>query len=175
MEDEHSVRPRPVQGPPRLVGDGHVGQRDAELQAEPGDDPGSRRFVRLTTPDAAGLPGPRFESVRHAPLAAVNPSSRSARMSSTDSMPMHRRTRSGVTPVDTCSASVSCEWVVDAGWMARLRTSPTLARWLNSSRPSMKRRPASAPPSMPKARMAPPPRGRYCSWRACQGLEARPG
>ena len=32
----------------------------------------------------------------------------------------------------------SCWCVVLAGWIARLRTSPTLARWLNSSRLSMK-------------------------------------
>ncbi len=32
-----------------------------------------------------------------------------------DSSPMHRRIRSGVTPVEICSASVSWEWVVEAG------------------------------------------------------------
>ena len=88
---------------------------------------------------------------------------------------MHKRTSSGDTPVVTCSSGVSCEWVVDAGWIARLRTSPTLVRWLNSSKPSMNRFPASSPPLMPKARIAPLPRGRYRVARSCQGLDANPG
>ena len=35
-------------------------------------------------------------------------------MSATSSMPIDRRTYSGVTPVSRCSCSVSCEWVVEA-------------------------------------------------------------
>ena len=66
-----------------------------------------------------------------------------------DSMPTDSRTRSGVTPVVTCSSASSCWWVVVAGWMARLRTSPTLARWLCSSSASTNFWPASRPPSMP--------------------------
>jgi hypothetical protein len=38
-------------------------------------------------------------------------------------------TKSGVTPVALCSSSESCWWVVDAGWIARVLASPTLARW----------------------------------------------
>ena len=60
-------------------------------------------------------------------LAARKPASRSARMSSIPSIPTARRTRSGVTPAVSCSSGVSWEWVVDAGWMTRLRTSPMLA------------------------------------------------
>ena len=41
--------------------------------------------------------------------------SRSAMMSRTSSMPIERRTNSGVTPVCACSSGVSCEWVVVAG------------------------------------------------------------
>ena len=43
----------------------------------------------------------------------------------------------------------SCWCVVVAGWIARLRTSPTLARWLCSSSASTNFWPASSPPSMP--------------------------
>ncbi len=72
-------------------------------------------------------------------------------MSSIDSRPTERRTRPGSTPVAACSTSVSWEWVVDAGWMARLRTSPMLATWLCRSRPSTKRWPASLPPLITNA------------------------
>ncbi len=44
-----------------------------------------------------------------------------------------------MTPVAACSSSVSCWWVVLAGWMTRLLASPTLARRLNSLTLSMKR------------------------------------
>ena len=49
------------------------------------------------------------------------------------SRPTASRTRPGVTPVASCSSAVSCECVVDAGWITRLRTSPMLATWLCSS------------------------------------------
>ena len=48
------------------------------------------------------------------------------------SSPTERRTRPGVTPVVSCCSGVSCECVVEAGWMTSERTSPMLARWLNS-------------------------------------------
>ncbi len=76
--------------------------------------------------------------VAHPSLAARKPASRSAMMSSSVSRPTDRRTRPGSTPVVTCSCSVSWECVVEAGWMARLRTSPMLATWLCSSRASTK-------------------------------------
>ena len=60
-------------------------------------------------------------------LAAVNPCSRSAKMSSMCSMPTASRTRPGVTPAASWSSGESCECVVDAGWMTRERTSPMLA------------------------------------------------
>jgi hypothetical protein len=37
----------------------------------------------------------------------------------------------------------SCWWVVDAGWITSVLASPTLARWLASSTPSMDERAAS--------------------------------
>ena len=52
---------------------------------------------------------------------------RSARMSSSCSMPIDSRTYPSVTPVCSCSSGVSCECVVEAGWIARLRVSPILA------------------------------------------------
>ena len=64
---------------------------------------------------------------RPAHRAPAKPLSRSARMSSMVSRPTDKRTRLGSTPVATCSCSLSWLWVVVAGWMARLRTSPMLA------------------------------------------------
>ena len=72
-------------------------------------------------------------------------------MSSTFSRPTERRTRPGSTPVDTCSTSLSWEWVVLAGWMTRLRTSPMLATWLCSASASTNFWPASLPPAMTNA------------------------
>ena len=86
-------------------------------------------------------------------------------MSSRVSMPTDSRTRPGVTPVVNCSFGSSWLCVVLAGWIARLRTSPTFARWLNSSRLSMKLRPASTPPFSSNATIAPFPLGRYLSAR----------
>ena len=54
--------------------------------------------------------------------------SMSAMMSSSDSMPTLRRTKSSVTPDSSCSSAVSCEWVVVAGWIASDLASPMLAR-----------------------------------------------
>ena len=51
-------------------------------------------------------------------------------MSSIPSMPTARRTSPGVTPAGSCSSGVSCEWVVDAGWITSERTSPMFATWL---------------------------------------------
>src|ERR1700727_1620489 len=175
VQHQHGIAARRIQRAPRLVGDGDLVEATPALE---------RKATFFRTGEHRKLPPPGLVPGApdawvalggHASLAARNPASRSARMSSIDSMPTERRTRSGDTPVVVCSASVNCECVVDAGWMARLRTSPTLARWLNSSSPSMKRRPASAPPAIPKDRIDPPPLGRYFSCRACQGLDARPG
>ncbi len=77
------------------------------------------------------------------------------------SMPIESRTRSGPMPAARSSSSVSCWWVVEAGWMTRDFASPTLARWLNSSNDSISFRPASRPPRIPKVKMEPAPFGRY--------------
>ena len=68
------------------------------------------------------------------------------------SIPMLSRMKSGLTPAVTICSSVSWLWVVVAGWIARLLASPTFARWLKSSRPSMNFWPAPAPPLMPDPR-----------------------
>ena len=81
-------------------------------------------------------------------LAAANPLSRSARMSSIDSSPTLRRTRPGSTSDASCSSGVSWLCVVLAGWITRLRTSPMLATWLCSSSASTNFLPASRPPSI---------------------------
>ena len=96
-------------------------------------------------------------------------------MSSMFSSPTDSRTRPGVTPAVNCCSGDSCEWVVDAGWMIRLRTSPILARWLNRLTPSTKARPASTPPRNSNDRTAPTPLGAYFFARSCHGLEGRPG
>ena len=77
------------------------------------------------------------------PLAAAMAWSRSARMSRMSSVPTERRTSSGVTPVAACSATVSCAWVVEAGWMTSDLESPRLARWEKSLTESMSFLPAS--------------------------------
>ena len=76
-------------------------------------------------------------------------------MSSIDSRPIERRTKSSVTPVSSCSSAVSCECVVVAGWMQSDLASPMLARCENSFVLSTNRRPASRPPLMPKPTIAP--------------------
>ena len=81
----------------------------------------------------------------------------------------------GVTPVVSCCSGVSCECVVDAGWMIRLRTSPMLARWLNSVTFSTSARPASTPPLSSNDSTAPTPFGAYLLAAAYHGLDGRPG
>ena len=107
VQDQDRVGPGPVQLTPRLVGDRHVRKAAARLERErcPSTvrDHGELAPPRLVP----GSPNPWERRRGHAPLAARNPASRSARMSSIDSMPTERRTRSGVTPVVVCSASVS--------------------------------------------------------------------
>jgi hypothetical protein len=46
-------------------------------------------------------------------------------------------------------------WVVEAGWMARLLASPTLARWLKSLQAFYELLTGSCPALMPKPRIAP--------------------
>ena len=80
---------------------------------------------------------------------------KSALMSSMCSMPTDTRTRSLLTPEASCSASVSCWWVVLAGWITRVLASPTLARCEANSTPSIKARPASTPPRIPNVSTQP--------------------
>ena len=90
------------------------------------------------------------------------------------SMPTERRTRPGVTPAVSCCSGVSCAWVVDAGWMTSERTSPMLARWLNSDRLFTNSRPASTPPLSSNDRTAPTPFGAYLFAAAYHGEEGSP-
>ena len=71
------------------------------------------------------------------------------------SMPTLRRTVSCVTPEAASSSALSCEWVVEALWIASDFASPMLARWLNSSSPSMNVLPASRPPLIPNVTSPP--------------------
>ena len=64
--------------------------------------------------------------------------SRSHKMSSMSSSPIDKRIMSGVMPPARCSSSLSCWCVVLAGWITSDLASPTLARWLNRFRLSMK-------------------------------------
>ena len=91
-----------------------------------------RRWPRL----AAACPADR-------PVAVLSAWFRSAMMSRMSSMPTESRTSSGVTPVSTCSASLSCWCVVEAGWMTSDLASPMLASRLNSLSELMSLRPAS--------------------------------
>ena len=72
--------------------------------------------------------------------------SRSATTSAGSSMPTERHTRSGVTPASRCSSSLSCWWVVLAGWTISVFASPTFARNVARSTSSQTRLPASYPP-----------------------------
>ena len=77
------------------------------------------------------------------------------------SRPIDRRTVPGATPALASSSSVSCEWVVEAGWMTRDLASPMLATTGRSCTPSAKARPASYPPLMTKESRPPVPSGAY--------------
>ena len=77
---------------------------------------------------------------------AANPFSRSAMMSSMCSVPIDRRMVLGEIPWSFSSASVSWEWVVEAGWITRLFTSATLASRENIFRLSINFQAASCPP-----------------------------
>lgn len=91
-----------------------------------------------------------------APMRYI-PWSRSSLMSSMCSMPTLRRMRSLVTPDASCSSSLSCWWVVEAGWMTSVLASPTLARLDASFKLSTKAEPAFASPLMPNERTPPKP------------------
>src|SRR6185369_1748900 len=82
----------------------------------------------------------RGSQSNHTPSSACF---KSSMRSWASSVPMLRRTKSGVTPVAACSSSVSCWCVVVLGWMMRLLLSPTLARWLKSFTRLISVRPAS--------------------------------
>src|SRR5208282_3850016 len=116
-------------------------QREAKQQSDPG--PGQRRITRAVHGDATSSAWP----ISH-------------RISSSVSRPTESRIISGNTPAARCSASSSWRCVVEAGWITRVRASPTLARWERNCTASMKRTPASAPPLRPKVRMPPAPRGK---------------
>ena len=157
VQHQHRVRRVGRERPPRLVRDRDRGQVAARFERQ-------RMIERWRTAVRPGSSPARHAPVTGetgqvsvTPLAARKPASRSAWMSCRVSMPTDRRTRSSVTPVATCSWASSCECVVVAGWMARLRTSPTLARWLCSSSASTNFVPASRPPLIPNARIAPAP------------------
>jgi hypothetical protein len=64
-------------------------------------------------------------------------------MSSMSSRPIESRIMSAVTPAASCSAALNCWWVVEAGWITRLRASPMFARCEKSCALSMNFRPAS--------------------------------
>ena len=91
-----------------------------------GLDPGDP--VALNGTDLVVVAG---EDQCHGLVGVVNQAracSKSALMSSMCSSPTETRTMVGVTPADACSSSLSCWWVVDAGWITRVLASPTLAR-----------------------------------------------
>ena len=128
MENQDAIASFGVERPPLFVCHGDVRQAPPELERQASLGVAEELEEPPPTTSVPGLPYSRAGPLAHAPFAARNPASRSAKMSSMDSMPTESLTRSGDTPVVVCSASVSCEWVVDAGWIARLRTSPTLAK-----------------------------------------------
>ena len=90
------------------------------------------------------------------------------------SSPIEIRTRSSGTPADSSCSGLSCWWVVDPGWITRVRESPTLARCEASCRDSMNFCPAARPPFTPKENTEPGPSGRYFFARSKCGCEGRP-
>ncbi len=68
-------------------------------------------------------------------------------ISSISSVPIESLTKSGVTPVFACSSTVSCWWVVLAGWITRLFESPIFARSEKSFR-AVDKLPARLLPSL---------------------------
>ncbi len=147
---------------------------------------GHRRRFRATSPHSSGTGHPGsgedfrrlgFKRFVHMVLP-LRPNSnaleKSSLMSSMCSNPTDTRMRSDPTPAANLSASVSCRWVVLAGWITSVLASPTLARWLASSTPPMKAQPASAPPRMPKVRTQPKPfvevaRRTFVGWMISRG------
>ena len=126
VEHEHRVRRVGSERAPRLVRHRHRRERAAGLERDRPVERDELPTPRLVTGAPRARDGHREWSAHV--LAARNPASRSAWMSGRLSIPTDSRTRSSVTPVLTCSAASSCECVVVAGWIARLRTSPTFAR-----------------------------------------------
>ena len=82
-------------------------------------------------------------------------------MSSMCSVPMESLMVEGVIPWSRSSSCVSCEWVVDAGWMTSDLTSATFASREKSSRLSMNFFAFSSSPSISKVKMDPAPSGKY--------------
>ena len=99
--------------------------------------------------------------VSAAAYTAAKPFSRSAMMSSMCSVPMERRMVFWWMPAASSSSSVSCEWVVVAGWITRDFTSATFASSENIFKPSMKRNASSFPPLISNVNIEPPPLGKY--------------
>src|SRR5205814_3122456 len=132
---------------------------------------------RDDTPDGLGHPAAptRSPAVEAWPSAIDSARSRSAIRSSTCSSPTDSRIRSGVVPVVSCSSAVSCEWVVDAGWMINDLASPTLASSEKIVTLSISFRPASTPPRMPKVTIPPKPPFRYLTACLWVGADSRPG
>src|SRR6185312_3021737 len=187
VEQQDRVGGVGVQRPPRLVAHHHLGQPAARLEpvatdrdaledsvADDRRTAGADLFRHVADPWGHRETWVSASALSAAVAAAANPSSRSARMSSMCSMPTASRTRPGLTPAASCSASLSWEWVVEAGWMTSERTSPMFARLECSSRPSTKARPAASPPAISNASTAPMPFGPYFRPRSCQRLEASP-
>ena len=96
-------------------------------------------------------------------------------MSSIDSIPTERRTRSGETPVVTCSASVSCEWVVDAGWMARLAYVPDIGQVAEQLEPFDEPPAGIGAAGDTERHDRPATVGHVLLLTSCHGLDARPG
>ena len=92
-----------IQFAPRLEGDAHRSPGRATLEDE-------TLIAVVLEFDELALTGivadchAGYRSRFPASFAARNPPSRSARMSSIDSMPIESRTRSALTPVESCSS-----------------------------------------------------------------------
>ncbi len=82
-------------------------------------------------------------------------------MSSLDSVPTDKRTKSFVAPDASCSSSVNCWCVVLAGCMISDLESPTFANKENKFSASTNSGIASESPLTPNVKIAPWPLGKY--------------
>ena len=97
-------------------------------------------------------------------------------ISSIFSRPIESLTVVFLMPWSSSSSSVSCEWVVDAGWITNDLASATFAKSEKISRLSMKSLVFFSSPLMSNVKIEPPPLGKYFLYNSfCFGSSVASG